>query len=182
MAEIEADHYTEPRGRKRHSTQINYFYSNLIIMAQKRVQFIPAGSNPLQEKFISTMMLDGKKSTARNIWKNTLIEIGEKTGKNPEDVFQAAMEQVKPAMEVRPKRVGGSVYQIPFEVKPNRQISLAFRWILDASRKIKGKSMYKKLASTLVESSEGQGPAVKKREDTQRMADSNKAFAHMARY
>ncbi len=151
-------------------------------MAQKHVTHIPEGSTTLQEKLISTMMQRGKKNTARRIWKNTLLEISQKSKKDPERVFEQALENVKPLMEVRPRRIGGAVYQIPMEVKQNRQISLAFRWLIGAARHIKGASMHKKLSSVLMEASEGAGPAVKKKEDTHKMAQANKAFAHLAKY
>jgi small subunit ribosomal protein S7 len=151
-------------------------------MAQKHVTYIPEDSTPLQEKFITTMMLNGKKSTVRRIWKQTLLEIAQKSKKDPEQLFEKALENVKPQMEVRPRRIGGAVYQIPMEVKVNRQVALAFRWLIDAARGLKGASMYKKLSSVLLEAAEGQGPAVKKKEDTHRMAQANKAFAHLAKY
>lgn len=151
-------------------------------MPQKHVTFIPEGSTPLQEKIVSTMMSRGKKSIARKIWQKTLLEISQKSKKDPERVFEQAVENVKPTMEVRPRRIGGAVYQIPMEVKYHRQISLAFRWLIGAARHIKGAPMHKKLASVLMEASENQGPAVKKKEDTHRMAQANKAFAHLAKY
>jgi len=147
-----------------------------------KYEYIPEGSNPLLERFINTIMWDGKKNTARKIIKETFIEIGKKSGGDPERIFTKALENVKPNMEVRPKRVGGAVYQVPMEVKPNKQISLAFRWIRDAARSGKGKPMAKKLAAVLLESSENMGPACKKREDVHRMAQANKAFAHFAKY
>lgn len=151
-------------------------------MAQKHIQFIPEGSTPLQEKFISTMMRCGKKSVARKIWKLTLLEISKKGGKDPERIFEAAVENIKPSMEVRPKRIGGAVYQVPIEVKAHRQLSLAFRWLIIAAKNSKGAPMYKKLTSILLEAAEGTGPAVKKKEDTERMAQANRAFAHLAKY
>lgn len=103
-------------------------------------------------------------------------------GQNPERVFEKAIDNVKPTMEVKPKRIGGAVYQIPVEVKLNRQLSLSFRWIVGAARLMKGKPMAEKLASILVEASNGAGPAVKKRDDVHKMAQANKAFAHLAKY
>lgn len=151
-------------------------------MAQKRVQHIPEGSNKLMEKFINYIMQDGKKSVARTIFKETLKIISEKGDKNPEKVFEQAIANVKPEMEVRPKRIGGAVYQIPVEVKTNRQIMLAFRWIIDAARKRKSAPMSTRLAQELIEAASEQGSAIKKKEDTHRMAQANKAFAHYARY
>lgn len=151
-------------------------------MAQKRVIYIPEGATPLQERFVRTMMVGGKKSIARKIWHTTLMEISKRTNKDPEKLFEKAIENVKPNMEVKPRRIGGAVYQVPSEVKPHRQISLAFRWLIKAARGIKGAPMHKKLAGVFVEASEGQGPAVKKRDDVHRMAQANKAFAHLAKY
>ena len=150
--------------------------------AQKYHQHIPQGSNPLQEKFINYVMLDGKKTIARKIFKEAMDEIKQKGHSNPEIIFEKALENIKPNMEVRPKRIGGAVYQIPIEVKPNRRIMLAFRWLLTAARGEKGRSLGKRIAKQLLEASEGVGPAVKKKEDTHKMAAANKAFAHYARY
>lgn len=129
------------------------------------------------------MMLCGKKSIARKIFSDAFVEIGKQGGaQNPERVFEKAIENVKPTMEVRPKRIGGAVYQVPVEVKPNRQISLTFRWIIHAARDIKGKPMARKLSAVLLEAAAGAGPAVKKKEDVHKMAQANKAFAHFAKY
>lgn len=151
-------------------------------MSQQAV-FIPSYSTPLLEKFTNYVMLDGKKTTARKIVKDMLAELGKMSdGQKPLKVFEQALANIKPAMEVRPKRIGGAVYQIPMEVKPNRQIMLAFRWIIDAARKQKGKPMHKKLAQELMSAYNNEGNSVKKKEDTHRMAAANKAFAHFARY
>ena len=149
---------------------------------KKRPIYVPEGSTALQERFINNMMKQGKKSIARRIMKDAFIQIGKQGGQNPEHVFEKAIENVKPTMEVRPKRIGGAVYQIPVEVKPNRQLSLTFRWIIGAARALKGKPMAIKLAGVLVEASTGAGPAVKKKDDVHRMAQANKAFAHFAKY
>ena len=143
---------------------------------------IPEGSSPLQEKFINYLMLDGKKSTARTIFNSTFKIVSKKTSTDAEKVFKGAIDNVKPHLEVKAKRIGGAVYQIPREVKPNRQIALAFRWIIGAARKKKGAPMAQKLANELVDASNEQGIAFKKKEDTHRMAQANKAFAHLARY
>jgi len=148
----------------------------------KKNKFIPQSSSPLQEKFINYLMLDGKKSTARKIFDETLKLISKKVAGDPEKVFTSAVDNVKPHLEVKAKRIGGAVYQIPREVKPNRQIALAFRWIIGAARGKKGAPMAKKLANELMEASNEQGIAIKKKEDTHRMAQANKAFAHLARY
>lgn len=151
-------------------------------MAQKHVQFIPEDSTELQEKFINYLMLNGKKSIARKIFHDTLKIISQKGNKNPEEIFEKAIEKVKPQMEVRPKRIGGAVYQIPIEVKYGRQIMLSFRWIIDAARGKKGSNMASRLAQELIDATNEQGNAIKKREDTHRMAASNKAFAHYAKF
>lgn len=151
-------------------------------MAQKRTKHIPEGSNALVEKFVNYVMKDGKKNVARQIFKDTLQIISQKGDKNPEKVFEKAIQNVKPDLEVKAKRIGGAVYQIPMEVKPNRQVMLAFRWILAAARGRKGSPIANKLAQELIEAASEQGAAIKKKEDTHRMAHANKAFAHYARY
>ena len=123
-------------------------------------------------------MQDGKKSKAEMIFYGSLKLIGEKTGKDPIEVFNAAMDNVKPGIEVRPRRVGGATYQVPMEVSSFRKQSLAIRWILSSARKRDGKSMIDKLTGELLDASEGRGGAIKKREDTHKMADANRAFAH----
>jgi small subunit ribosomal protein S7 len=148
----------------------------------KQIQHIPAGSNVLQEKFINCMMLCGKKSVARRIFQAAMQLLRDKGQKNPEDVFEKALRNVMPNMEVRAKRVGGSVYQVPVEVKPKRQQSLSMRWMIQACRSRKGKSMAEKLAQELLDAFNETGTAFKKREDVHRMAAANKAFAHFARY
>lgn len=126
-------------------------------------------------------MNDGKKNIARKIFKDTLKIISEKD-QHPEKVFEKAIDNVKPNLEVRAKRIGGAVYQIPVEVKPGRQLALAFRWIIQGSRSQKGAPMSKKLANELLSAAGGEGSAIKKKEDTIKMAQANKAFAHYARY
>lgn len=145
-------------------------------------QHIPEESSPMQEKFINYIMLDGKKSTARKIFTDTLKIISKKTGGDPEKVFKAAIDNAKPEMEVRPKRIGGGVYQIPREVPPGRSLALACRWIIGGARGKKGTGMAEKLAQELNDAANNQGIAIKKKEDTHRMAQANKAFAHLAKY
>ena len=147
-----------------------------------KTEYIPTESSPIQEKFVNYIMLDGKKSIARKIFNNTLKLISKKTSADPEKVFKSALDNVKPKLEIKAKRIGGAVYQIPREVNPNRQISLAFRWIITAARAKKGTSMHQKLANEIIDASNEQGSAFKKKEDTHRMAEANKAFAHLARY
>lgn len=151
-------------------------------MAQKRLQNIPEGSNPLQEKFINCIMKQGKKSTARRIFNDAMKMLVAKGHASPEKVFEKAIEQIKPALEVKAKRIGGAVYQIPIEVKPNRQLTLAFRWILETTRSKRNAPMAKKLADELLFAINGEGAAIKKRDDMQKMAQANKAFAHYAKY
>ena len=153
-----------------------------MVKLDKYASFIPAQSSPLQERFINYLMLDGKKSTARKIFTETLQIISKKVSSDPEKIFEAAIGNVKPQMEVKAKRIGGAVYQVPREVKPERQVALAFRWLLLASRAKKGAPMAQKLANELIDASNEQGSAIKKKEDTHKMAHANKAFAHFARY
>ena len=127
-------------------------------------------------------MLDGKKSIAEKIFSETFKIISKKTSTEPDKIFKAAIDNVKPKVEVKAKRIGGAVYQVPREVKPNRQLSLAFRWIIGSARGKKGSPMAQRLANEIIEASNEQGTAFKKREDTHRMAEANKAFAHFARY
>ena len=133
------------------------------------------------EKFINSVMWDGKKSTARKVVYDALEEIEKKTGdQNPLEVFETAIRNVAPNMEIRSRRVGGANYQVPREVNPNRKQALAFRWILTAARGGKGKPMAEKLAAEIIAASKNEGSAFKKKEDTHRMAEANKAFAHFA--
>lgn len=148
----------------------------------KKVKFISEDSSPVQERFINYLMLRGKKSIARKIFNETLKMISKKTSGDPEKVFKLAIDKIKPQMEVKAKRIGGAVYQVPREVKPDRQLALAFRWLIDSARGKKGSSMSQKLSQEIIDASNEQGAAIKKREDTHRMAEANKAFAHLAKY
>jgi small subunit ribosomal protein S7 len=133
------------------------------------------------EKFINSVMLDGKKSTARKVVYDALDIIKEKTKNDaPLEVFETALRNVGPAMEIRSRRVGGANYQVPREVRPERKMALAFRWILIAARGSKGKPMAEKLATEIIAAANNEGSAIKKRDDTLRMAEANKAFAHFA--
>ncbi len=133
------------------------------------------------EKFINSIMWDGKKSTARKVVYDAFDIIKEKTKvESPLELFETAIRNVGPAMEIRSRRVGGANYQVPHEVRPDRKQALAFRWILLAARGGKGKPMAQKLATELISASNNEGSAIKKKEDTHRMAESNKAFAHFA--
>ena len=122
----------------------------------------------------------GQKSTARRVVYQAFDEIKEKTKREPLEIFEEALRNVGPAMEVRSRRVGGANYQVPREVRPERKTALTYRWIIDAARARKGAPMHKRLAEELIAASKNEGPAVKKREDTHKMAEANKAFAHFA--
>lgn len=133
------------------------------------------------EKFINYVMWSGKKETSRKIMYQAFDVIKEKTGNpNPLEVFDLAMKNAGPLTEVRSKRIGGANYQVPREVRAERRLALAMRWIRDAARKGKGKPMHIKLAEELILASKNEGSAIKKREDTHKMAEANKAFAHFA--
>jgi small subunit ribosomal protein S7 len=139
----------------------------------------PIYNSGLLTKFINTVMRDGKRSTAERILYKSLDIIKDKTGDDPLKVFKKAIDNVKPSLEVKSRRVGGSNYQVPVEVNPNRRLSLSIRWIVGYSRaRGDGKTMEEKLANELLDASNLRGGAVKKREDTHRMAEANKAFAH----
>ena len=129
-------------------------------------------------KFMNCLMVDGKKSSAERIVYGALDGIQSKIGGSPLTTFHEAIENVKPTVEVRSRRVGGATYQVPVEVRPARRDTLAMRWVIDAARNRSEKSMAQRLANELLDASENRGAAVKKREDTHRMAEANKAFAH----
>jgi len=129
-------------------------------------------------KFVNIIMMDGKKSTAEKIVYTALATIGEKSKEDSVDVFQKALDNISPHVEVKSRRVGGATYQVPVEVKSDRRQALAMRWMIEAARKRGEKSMARRLAGEVLDASESRGSAVKKREDTHRMADANKAFAH----
>ncbi len=148
---------------------------------QKVKQYIPQNSDPTVEKFISCLMHGGKKSIARRIFWNALEAMKKRTKEDPMEVFQKALLNATPLIEVRPRRVGGAVYQVPVEVTPKRQQSLSVRWLVNAARDRKGMKMAEKLALELLDAAGNQGGAIKKKEDIQRMAQANKAFAHLAK-
>ncbi len=135
-------------------------------------------SVPLQ-RFINRMMHVGKKSVAQRVMYQALDRVEARTNKPAIEVFDAALRNVAPAIEIKPRRVGGATYQIPVEVPAHRQLSLAIRWILDAARKRSGHGMVEKLSAELMDAANNAGSAVKKREDTLRMAEANRAFAHL---
>lgn len=133
------------------------------------------------EKFINYIMWNGKKETARKVIYQAFDIVKEKTGNpNPLEIFDLAMKNAGPLTEVRSKRIGGANYQVPREVRPERRLALAMRWIRDAARKGKGRPMHLKLADELIAASKNEGAAIKKKEDTHKMAEANKAFAHFA--
>jgi small subunit ribosomal protein S7 len=138
----------------------------------------PKYSNTDLTKFINVIMLDGKKAVAERIVYGALAQIESKSGKNPLEVFNSAISNVKPMVEVKSRRVGGANYQVPVEVRPVRRMALAMRWLREAAKKRGEKSMPLRLAGELIEAAEGRGGAMKKREEVHRMADANKAFAH----
>ena len=129
-------------------------------------------------KFINSIMYDGKRTTAEKIMYDALEKIKEKSKEDPLKIFNSAISNVKPNLEVRSRRVCGATYQVPVEVKSNRGQALALRWLMDATRKRKNRTMSEKLYWELTEASQNKGSAIKKREDTHKMAESNKAFAH----
>ena len=129
-------------------------------------------------KFINFLMYDGKKTTAEKIIYSALDRIKEKTKEDPIKIFNEAISKIRPNLEVRSRRVGGATYQVPVEVKTKRSQTLALRWLLEATRKRKNKTMSDKLFNELMDASQRKGAAMKKREDTHRMAEANKAFAH----
>jgi small subunit ribosomal protein S7 len=129
-------------------------------------------------KFINKVMVDGKKSLSERIVYGALEIVERQARRNPVDIFEQAMRNVTPVLEVKPRRVGGATYQVPVEIRGERRTSLAMRWLINASRNRGGKTMVEKLAAEIMDAFHGTGAAVKRREDTHRMAEANKAFAH----
>jgi len=138
----------------------------------------PKYNDRLLAKFVNSVMLDGKKSVAEGIVYGAFDLISERTGEDPLEVFRKAMENVRPMLEVKSRRVGGSTYQVPVEVRPDRRNALAIRWIINYARQRGEKTMRERLAGELTDAAANRGNAVKKREDTHKMAEANKAFAH----
>ena len=138
----------------------------------------PKFGSELLAKFINVLMVDGKKSIAESIVYNALETLAQRTGKDALEAFEAALENVRPTVEVKSRRVGGSTYQVPVEVRPTRRNALGMRWIVEAARKRGDKSMALRLANELSDAADNKGAAVKKREDVHRMVEANKAFAH----
>jgi len=138
----------------------------------------PVDVNRAINKFINVVMIDGKKSVAERIVFNAFGIISERTKDDPVKVFEKAVANVRPRVEVRARRVGGSNYQVPMEVRPERSLALAYRWLIDTARKRPEKTMRERLANEMLDAAQNRGSAVKKREDVHKMADANKAFAH----
>jgi len=148
------------------------------IVARRQVLPDPKFGSDLLAKFINMLMEDGKKSVAERIIYGALDQVANKKGAEPLDLLGQAMENVRPVVEVKSRRVGGATYQVPVEVRPTRRNSLAMRWLIDAARKRSEKSMALRLAGELMDAADSRGTAVKKKEDTHRMAEANKAFSH----
>jgi small subunit ribosomal protein S7 len=138
----------------------------------------PKFGNQDLSKFVNVLMTSGKKSVAERILYGALEQVGKKSGKDPIEVFNLALTNAKPQVEVKSRRVGGANYQVPVEVRPSRRVALGMRWLKDFARKRGEKSMGMRLAGELIDASEGRGGAVKKREEVHRMAEANKAFSH----
>lgn len=142
----------------------------------------PRYNNVLMSRFIGVLMLDGKRTLAEGILYDALDLAAAKTKQEPVELFETAIKNVSPAVEVKARRVGGSTYQVPIEVTPRRRVQLAIRWIIAAARAKQGSSMAQRLANELTDAINGAGEAMKKREDVHKMAEANRAFAHFARY
>jgi len=145
---------------------------------QRVIYSDPKYGSLVLSKFINFVMYDGKKAAAEKLIYDALKQVGEKTKEDPIKVFNDVINNIRPNLEVRSRRVGGATYQVPVEVKTKRSQTLALRWLLEASRKRKNKTMSEKLFNELIDAYERKGSAMKKREDTHKMAESNKAFAH----
>ncbi|RME80026.1 MAG: 30S ribosomal protein S7 [Caldilineae bacterium] len=138
----------------------------------------PRYNSEIVARFINRLMKNGKKSLAQRIVYTAFDIIEERTKKNPLEVFEQALANATPQIEVKPRRVGGATYQVPVEVRPNRREALAQRWLIQNARKRSGKSMAEKLAAELMDAANGQGATIRKRDETHRMAEANRAFAH----
>ncbi len=147
-------------------------------VSTRRVTLDSKYGDQVVAKVLNSIMYDGKKTKAEKVLYDSLDLVKDKTGKDPLEVFHQAVDNIKPNVEVRPRRVGGATYQVPMEVSPARRQSLAIRWFLDAARKRSEKSMTERLTAEILDASEKRGSAIKKKEDTHRMAESNRAFAH----
>lgn len=148
------------------------------VVGQRKILPDPKFGSELLAKFINIVMVDGKKSVAERIIYGALDIVAEKSGSDQLSVFEEALDNIRPSVEVKSRRVGGSTYQVPVEVRPVRRNTLAMRWMVDAARARGEKSMAQRLAGEMIDASQNKGSAVRKREDVHRMADANKAFAH----
>ena len=148
------------------------------IVLHKKVSYDPRFHDVVVGRFLNILMNDGKKSTAERVCYGAFDLIQSKTGNEPLKVFQAALGNVKPVVEVKSRRVGGASYQVPIEIRPVRQIALALRWIKQSAQARAGKSMQEKLAAELIDAANNAGSSVRKRDETHRMAEANRAFAH----
>jgi small subunit ribosomal protein S7 len=147
-------------------------------IAKRQILPDPIYQSPLVTKFINSMMLQGRRSTAVGIFYRAMTDIQKRTGEDPLKVFRKAIDNVKPALEVKSRRVGGSNYQVPVEVRPVRRTALALRWLIGYARSRPEKSMIDRLSNEIMDAASLRGAAFKKKEDTHRMAEANKAFAH----
>ncbi|MGH7832155.1 MAG: 30S ribosomal protein S7 [Candidatus Binatia bacterium] len=138
----------------------------------------PKFGDKLVARFVNIMMREGKKSVAERIFYQSLDIVGSKTKEDPLGIFKRALDNAKPVLEVRSRRVGGANYQVPIEVRPQRRLSLGMRWLIQAARSREGRSMEGKLAEELIDAANQRGGAIKRKEDTHRMAEANRAFAH----
>ena len=138
----------------------------------------PVYNSQLVTKFVNVVMKDGKKAVAEKILYDALDVVHERTSEDPMKIFKKAVENVKPALEVKSRRVGGSTYQVPIEVRPSRRLALSMRWLIQAARNRGEKTMNERLANEFMDAAQNRGTAIKKKEDTHRMAEANKAFAH----
>jgi small subunit ribosomal protein S7 len=148
------------------------------VVKRKEVQPDSKFNNIMISRLVNKVMIGGKKTTAERVVYDALDIINEREGKEPVAVMELGLRNSTPLLEVKPRRVGGATYQVPVEVRPGRNTALAIRWILKSAKARSGKSMAEKLAAELIDASKGQGAAVKKREDTHKMAEANRAFAH----
>src|SRR5476651_307567 len=148
------------------------------VVSKREIAADPLYQSPLVTKFVNCVMSDGKRSTAERIIYQSFDIIKEKTGDDPVKVFKKAIDNVKPALEVKSRRVGGSNYQVPIEVRPSRRTALAIRWLISYAASRGEKTMQDKLAGEILDAANNRGNAIKKREDTHKMAEANKAFAH----
>jgi small subunit ribosomal protein S7 len=148
------------------------------LIRKKKVVLDPRYKNPVIEKFVTRMMLQGKKNIATHIIYGALDIVTKKVGKDAVEVFQKALDNVKPVVEVKSRRVGGATLQVPVEIREERRDALGMRWLISFSRGRKGRSMAERLSAELIDAYNNTGSAVKKKEDTHKMAEANKAFAH----